>query len=426
MSDTNTDIKLKLDFDGGAPVPEPEPTPDPIDDPKADPIVEPELEPEPEPEPEPELEPDDSNKIDIDGVIYTINDDGNAVDDNGVVFKTKEELESEFEIVKDSTLDNIKKIINVDIKDEFGNLVEYEDTPDGIASYFSDVLEYRANEAANRAVNEQFEQFPILKDIVQHLKLNNGSLDNFQRKVDYNSIKLDEKNENQLLNIVVEAEKLRGRSADEAIKIANLFKADASLFDSAKQSLDFLKGEQKREQDRLDTLEKTSQLEEYKNQISYWGAYIDDDGKMKHINNPDSVYNIIKTGKLNIENREIVLPDHIKRTLGDGKIVSVPREDFFNYMYKPKVFEINGNKHTLTEYQYDHYVNMNKRTSHNDVLDAFKMFTNDNGLQLIEKNVKNAEVQKIKKLKVKQSSSASKAKQSKEPEGITRLRAIGT
>ena len=77
-------------------------------------------------------------ELEIDGQVYTIAENGDIVDKDGKVFKEAKDVKDflkENEPVDDDeelNLNSIKEAIGIDVKDEQGNAIEFQDTPQGV------------------------------------------------------------------------------------------------------------------------------------------------------------------------------------------------------------------------------------------------------------------------------------------------------
>ena len=88
------------------------------------------------------------DSVEVDGVNYTVNEDGALVDEKGEVFKTKEEVA---ELLKDYSteevnetssinIEDIQKLVGVNVEDDKGQAVTFDSTPEGVAQYINACL----------------------------------------------------------------------------------------------------------------------------------------------------------------------------------------------------------------------------------------------------------------------------------------------
>ena len=84
------------------------------------------------------------DSVEVDGVNYTVNEDGALVDEKGEVFKTKEEVAellkqySTEEVGETSSIniEDIQKLIGINVEDENGKAVTFESTPSNVLPLF--------------------------------------------------------------------------------------------------------------------------------------------------------------------------------------------------------------------------------------------------------------------------------------------------
>ena len=120
----------------------------------------------------------EGDTVNVDGVDYTIDANGNALAADGTVFRTAAELA---ELISQngsepSILEQLQTSFGSDFKDENGNPIVFDDNEEGIAAYVETVVQSRVKEAQAAAINNLFETYPQVEQVINHLKLN-GSLD---------------------------------------------------------------------------------------------------------------------------------------------------------------------------------------------------------------------------------------------------------
>lgn len=355
-----------------------------------------------------ENENDTVTEIQVDDETYKIDDNGNAVDNDGNIKYTKEQLE-EFEEERADDVDlgdafeKIKKTVNLDIIDNNGNPIEFENTPEGITSYISEVRRRSIQEGQQAGVESLINQHPVLERVLNHLELNNGKLDGFNPTFKYKDVNYAEDNTDAQKEWVIENEIRLGKSREDAEELANLYEDSNKLKDKSKAALEQLK---KSEDDQLAN-EKQRLQEQRKQQEEeakeYWGVEVTEDGKLIDLNKGDSVYNKVKQGKLSIDGKEYIIPENIRVKKDDGSYTTVPRDEFFNYLYVPYEIDTPNGPVVMTRHQYDIAIKDSQRSIDADIFDAFKLFTGNDTSQFIEENIRKQEIRKIRKLKTKQS-----------------------
>lgn len=341
----------------------------------------------------------ETNQVDIDGVIYTLDDKGNAIDKGGNIKYTSEDIKNLEEVKTDevelSNLEAITKLTNIKPVDSNGEPIIYENTPEGISKYVEDVYKIASEQAVNNYEQQLFTTYPILYDVLRHVQTN-GSLEGFTERTDYSKVKLEEDNEDQLKNIIITGRKSRGESDEKITKYINYLKDSDSLYDEAKEELNYLVAEDKKYEQALKDQELQAQNEKREEAKKYWGLDIKEDGSLVDIGVSDSIYGIIKSGNLKVGGKNYIIPDKIRVT-DNGKVTYHSKDDFFMYLYEPVTFNVNNQKVTMTRHDYDLYVEQANRSTHDDIFDAFKRFTGYDVSQFIEENVSRTEVKRVMK-----------------------------
>lgn len=109
--------------------------------------------------------------LDIDDKKYTIDDNGNIVDENGNIFKEAKDVKDfidSFTVNDDNSeneisIDNIRKLFDVEVVDENDKPIEFENTPNGIKSYIDAVINNKEEEIAENAINTLYDKFLFLE-----------------------------------------------------------------------------------------------------------------------------------------------------------------------------------------------------------------------------------------------------------------------
>ena len=114
------------------------------------------------------------DSIELDGVTYTVNENGDLVDEKGEVFKAKSEVEAflkeytteETNEVPEINVTDIQKLVGVDVVDEKGKAISFDNTPEGVAEYVNSVLDLKKAEFAQAGINKLIEDYPVLNDFL--------------------------------------------------------------------------------------------------------------------------------------------------------------------------------------------------------------------------------------------------------------------
>lgn len=263
---------------------------------------------------------DVGDSIELDGVTYTVNEAGDLVDEKGEVFKTKAELA---DFLKEYTTEDateapeinvadIQKLVGIDVVDEKGKAIKFENTPQGVSEYINSVLDLKREEYAQAGINKLVADYPIVNDFLNYYIANGNSYEGFGELKDRSGIQVDENNEAQQIAIVKEAWKEFGKKGS-VDKYINYLKDSGQLVDAAKDDLIAL--QQLDEEVRKHHSEEAARVQaEYDKQvIDYWNGV-----------------------KKTIDSRKIAgykIPDTIIVNK-NGKQISCTPNDFFKYVYE--------------------------------------------------------------------------------------------
>lgn len=298
----------------------------------------------------------EGDTVNVDGVDYTIDANGNAVDADGTVFRTAAELA---ELIaqngsEPSVLDQLQTRFGSDFKDEDGNPIVFDNNAEGIAAYVDTVVQSRIVEAQTAALNNLFETYPQVEQVINHLKLN-GTLDDFVEIPDRSNITVSKDNEEQQATFIREEWKLSSKKGD-VNKFIDYCKNAGILYDTAVES-----------KEAVDSIYE-SRLAEQKAQVEAKEAAAAAEEKAYW----DNVEKTISKGEL----LGYSIPEQIQCNR-DGKKVMLSRKDFLKYVSTP--IDSEGN----TAYMLDEAkVDSNARMQ-DDLLKAFLKFTGGNYASLV-------------------------------------------
>ena len=298
----------------------------------------------------------EGDTVNVDGVDYTIDANGNAVGADGTIFRTAAELT---ELIaqngsEPSVLDQLQTRFGSDFKDEDGNPIVFDNNAEGIAAYVDTVVQSRIVEAQTAALNNLFETYPQVEQVINHLKLN-GTLEDFVEIPDRSSITVSKDNEEQQATFICEEWKLSGKKGD-VNKFIDYCKNAGILYDTAVES-----------KEAVDSIYE-SRLAEQKAQVEAKEAAAAAEEKAYW----ENVEKTISKGEL----LGYSIPEQIQSNR-DGKKVMLSRKDFLKYVSTPVDSE--GN----TAYMLDEAkVDSNARMQ-DDLLKAFLKFTGGNYASLV-------------------------------------------
>lgn len=298
----------------------------------------------------------EGDTVNVDGVDYTIDANGNAVGADGTIFRTAAELT---ELIaqngsEPSVLDQLQTRFGSDFKDEDGNPIVFDNNAEGIAAYVDTVVQSRIVEAQTAALNNLFETYPQVEQVINHLKLN-GTLEDFVEIPDRSSITVSKDNEEQQATFIREEWKLSGKKGD-VNKFIDYCKNAGILYDTAVES-----------KEAVDSIYE-SRLAEQKAQVEAKEAAAAAEEKAYW----ENVEKTISKGEL----LGYSIPEQIQCNR-DGKKVMLSRKDFLKYVSTP--VDSKGN----TAYMLDEAkVDSNARMQ-DDLLKAFLKFTGGNYASLV-------------------------------------------
>lgn len=256
--------------------------------------------------------------ITIEDNQYTVDNKGNLVDKDGNIFKEAKDVKSfleDFNIsdeVDELNINNVIETVGVQITDENGKVVEFENTPAGISSYVNGVLELKQKEYAQAGVQSLLDKYPIVNDFLNYYIANGNSYEGFGQQKDRSGIVIDENNTSQQKAIIREAWKGSKRAGDVESYIKYLEDTN-QLKDVAKTELEGLQENDKYVKEQLAKEAQETLLAQQKEQEEYWGM----------------VKDIIDTKTI----AGYKLPEVIILNK-DGKKTSASLQDFYNYVYQ--------------------------------------------------------------------------------------------
>ena len=325
-------------------------------------------------------------ELELDGTTYKLNKDG-AIEKDGKVFKTKDELKTLL-LATDSTgdvnyVEEIQKVTNISPITPDGKPITYDNTVAGLAQREQDVFLEGKKLGVVEYESQLFEQYPILKQVIDHLTIN-GSLKDFNEEVDYSKIVIGD-DEAQHIAIYTESQLARGipqAEIDDAIKY---LKTDKKLKAYAESGLKYLTSAQTVAASTRATNAKAIKDAQEAEQTAYW----------------NDVHKTITAKELTVGDKKFKLPDVIKIKEADGKVVNKTLKDFQDYIEKPLNFRIEDKVYTMTQLQYDTLQEDTKRTPHHDIFEAYRKFTKYDDSQLIAANITSGATRNIIKLTTK-------------------------
>ena len=338
------------------------------------------------------------DQIEYNGNTYTIVDNGDLVDEKGNVFKEAKDVaefleNNEVEDEENSSFDinTLREEFNVDLTDDEGNTLEFDNTPSGIKDFVNAVIEQKSNDIQEATLNRFYASNPLVKQFVDYVQLT-GTPRGFGEIPDRSGIQIAEDNEAQQIAVIKMAANEFGNKTINDSYI-NWLRESGNLYTYAKEQLDALIDKDK--QVRKDIEEKAAQQrqEETERLNDYW----------------NKVYSVIDSRVIG----GYKIPENFTREI-NGKKVLCNSNDFFNYISNACYEDENGNKMTgytrsLNSLTDEEYLNR-------ELLDAWLMFTGGSYKDLVDMAFKENEVRKL-IVKSKQNRSTKTVKVVKKQEG---------
>jgi|VirMetMinimDraft_7_1064189.scaffolds.fasta_scaffold01155_2 uncharacterized protein (DUF433 family) len=244
---------------------------------------------------------------------YSQNTAGDLLDKDGKVVAKK----GEYEVDAEGTIsftgkeDNLSPVLNIakekgyDLVDEDGNPMEFENTPDGVFALATTIGERMIDEYETKLLTT----FPIVEEIVNHLKAGKSPEDFFKSKVettDYTKMTFSKDDvgtqRNLIRNYYTNVGNLTAEDAEEAIK---LFEDSGKLEEKSKSALERLKQHQITTENARKAANQEAIRVKEANTAQYW----------------DGVKQTINTGNLG----DITIPEKDKNDF--LKFIAVPNKD---------------------------------------------------------------------------------------------------
>jgi hypothetical protein len=279
-------------------------------------------------------------------VEYDLDADGNAVKDGEIVY-TKAQLdefaaaETQEETIDVSAISAISGLTPVNAD---GTPKQYEMTVEGLAQRDADIAELAKRQAESEAINNFFRTNPDIYQAALY-KQTYGSLEGFANHVDWTTMTLEDKSDDQLEAVIRSAEKRKGTSDAQIERIIRFSKADKVLAETAKESLDYLANAQRHEIEAANARQEAEYQAAQEALDKAYGITYDENGKAKVLNVSDSLYDkIVNKGTIG----GLAIPTAgVKRTV-NGREQILSRKDIVKYLTAP-VVEVNGDFYTQAQ-----------------------------------------------------------------------------
>ncbi len=306
----------------------------------------------------------------FDGIDYTVNKDGALVDSKGVVFKTADEtktLIAESNIIgnDDLNIDNIRTAIGIDVVDEDGKPVTFDNTTEGISAYVDHVIALKSADIEKSAIQSLFNTYPVVQDFINHIAANNGDYKNFGQAPDRTGISLDKENTTQQESIIRESFKEFGKGDPEGY-IKYLIDSGA-LYDEASRELAALQQVDSNRKTDIAAKAEAARVQAEADEKDYWAS-------IKNIVDSKTIagYQIPETIIIN----------------KDGKQIAATPNDFYNYLYAT-------DKDGYSQYAKEISYVKPEDAMQDEVLRAYLKFTGGNYKDLVNIAINKQEVKRL-------------------------------
>jgi len=316
-------------------------------------------------------------QIEFDGNTYTVAENGDIVDSEGNVFKEAKDVQSwldennavDTDENGELSIDAIREAVGIDVTDENGKAMDFENTPAGVRSYVESVIALKSNEIQQGTINKLFNDNPLLKQFIDYVKLT-GTPRGFGDIPDRSGIQLDKDNPEQLKAVIRMAAKEFGNDSLSETYIKYL-QDSGSLYDEAKNQLQALVGKDQAYRKEIEQRAEAARQQEEADIKKYWQGVNDAINKR-----------VIGGYKL---------PESFVKTINGQKVTLTPN-DFYNYVAVAREGE-DGNR--MTGYQRDLDNLSNEEALNRELLDAWLMFTGGSYKDLVNMAVNEEKVRKL-------------------------------
>lgn len=313
-------------------------------------------------------------EIEVDGSTYSVAENGDVVDKDGNVFKEAKDVKAwieSFEVNNvnpdEISIETLQKTFDVELTDENGKPIEFENTPEGVKSYVESIIEVQKEEIQEATINTLYAKYPILETLIPYIATNGGSIEGFTDVKDRSGVTIDESNEAQQESIIRESWAEQKISGNVDNYIAYL-KANGMLLDTAKAELAALQEKDASLREELAQQAEEAEQAVIEREIQFWTG----------------VKEVI--GSRSIAGYKIPDTIIIER---DGKKISATPDDFFNYMYQ---VDANGK----SRYDNDLAKESLEDRRNDAILRAYLKFVGGNYTNLVDMAINDKEVKKLK------------------------------
>ena len=229
---------------------------------------------------------------------FTENDNGDILDETGKVVIKKADVKRDKDgnvLIPDSIInpptkgtlvEELAKFTGIKVADKDGNLVQYDDTEEGIANYVKDAVNIGINQGALKL----FEAMPDVKDYYLHRTNGGSASDFFKETTDWSKVVFDKSwTPEQKIDWVVKDLTAKGVDADEAKALAQVAKDSNKLDERTEKAIANLKELDKAKSKQRQDEYNAKQAEQIKETQNYWNGIksVVDKGELEGIAIPE-------------------------------------------------------------------------------------------------------------------------------------------
>lgn len=316
-------------------------------------------------------------EIEFDGNTYTVAENGDIVDSDGNVFKEAKDVQAwldenntvDTDENGELSIDAIREAVGIDVTDENGKAVEFDNTPAGVRSYVDSVIAIKSTEIQQGTINKLFNDNPLLKQFIDYVQIT-GTPRGFGDIPDRSGIQLDKDNPEQLKAVIrMAAQEFGNASLNESY--IKYLQDSGALYDEAKNQLQALVG---KDQAYRKEIEQRAEQERQAQEASiqqYW----------KGVN--EAINKRVIGG--------YKLPESFVKNINGQKVTLTPN-DFYDYVALAREGE-DGTR--MTGYQRDLDNLSEEEALNRELLDAWLMFTGGSYKDLVNMAVNEEKVRKL-------------------------------
>lgn len=316
-------------------------------------------------------------QIEFDGNTYTVADNGDIVDSEGNVFKEAKDVQSwldennavDTDENGELSIDAIREAVGIDVTDENGKPMDFDNTPAGVRSYVESVIALKSNEIQEGTINKLFAANPMLKQFMDYVQLT-GTPRGFGDIPDRSGIQLDKDNPEQLKAVIrMAAQEFGNASLNESY--IKYLQDSGALYDEAKNQLQALVGKDQAYRKEIEQRAEAARQQEAAEIQEYW----------KGVN--EAINKRVIGG--------YKLPESFVKNINGQKVTLTPN-DFYNYVAVAREGEDGAR---MTGYQRDLDNLSNEEALNRELLDAWLMFTGGSYKDLVNMAVNEEKVRKL-------------------------------